>query len=123
MQLARFHGSSRLLHIEELARMEEVPQNYLVQILNELRNGGLVQSKRGKQGGYALASHPDSVTIKSIVEVMDPDMIATSVSQTGESGALVAQAWDDLSRSFFDGAQQISIQEILSRETGDSYCI
>jgi hypothetical protein len=38
-----------------LAGIEAVPANYLVQILSELRNGGLITSRRGKQGGYMLA--------------------------------------------------------------------
>ena len=54
-QLARTYGTDELAHIEELAQVEAVPANYLVQILSELRNGGLILSRRGKQGGYALA--------------------------------------------------------------------
>ena len=56
-QLARTHGQEKLAHIDELAEAEKIPANYLVQILNELRNAGLIISKRGKQGGLrAIAS-------------------------------------------------------------------
>ena len=60
-QLARTHGQEKLAHIDELAEAEKIPANYLVQILNELRNAGLIVSKRGKQGGYALARAPERV--------------------------------------------------------------
>ncbi len=40
-QLARLQGREELAHIEELAKIEAVPATYLVQILGELRNGGL----------------------------------------------------------------------------------
>ena len=59
-QLARLHGCGELAHIEKLAKTEAVPANYLVQILSELRGGNLIVSRRGKQGGYALARAPDS---------------------------------------------------------------
>ena len=72
-QLARHHGEERLAHIEELAKLEAVPANYLVQILSELRNVGLITSRRGKQGGYALARPPDRITLYDIVKLIEGD--------------------------------------------------
>ena len=40
-QLARRHRGTAVTRIEELARLEDIPANYLVQLLNELREGGL----------------------------------------------------------------------------------
>ena len=64
-QLGLTYGQGKLAHIETLASAEAIPANYLVQILNELRGAGLIVSKRGKQGGYALArSHRRSRSLK-----------------------------------------------------------
>ena len=49
-QLALNYQEGVLTHIDELAQAEDVPKNYLVQIMSELRNGGLIISRRGKQG-------------------------------------------------------------------------
>ncbi|NBP90204.1 MAG: transcriptional regulator, partial [Opitutae bacterium] len=49
-QLARRNKGNTVTRIEELAKLEAIPQNYLVQLLNELREGGLVDSRRGKAG-------------------------------------------------------------------------
>jgi hypothetical protein len=57
-QIARLHGTGELAHVEALAKVEAVPPNYLAQILSELRDGGLITSRRGKSGGYALAGRP-----------------------------------------------------------------
>ena len=38
--MAKFYGTDELSHIEQLAEIESVPANYLVQILSELRNKG-----------------------------------------------------------------------------------
>ena len=79
-QLARTYGSDRLAHIEDLAKTEAVPANYLVQILSELRNGGLIISKRGKQGGYALAHDPEKVTLYDILRLIEGDVLELSAS-------------------------------------------
>ena len=49
-QLARAYGKPQLAHIEALAKAEAVPANYLVQILNELRNGGVDRKSTGQTG-------------------------------------------------------------------------
>ena len=67
-------GSVKLAHIDALAEAEKIPANYLVQILNELRGAGLITSKRGKQGGYALARTPKR-SVWEIVEAIDPELL------------------------------------------------
>ena len=62
-QLGRTYGQDSLVHIEELAKAESIPANYLVQILKDLRSGGLIISKRGKQGGYALSREPEKLSL------------------------------------------------------------
>ena len=41
--------------VAEIARLNHIPKKFLNAILNELRNAGLVRSKKGKGGGYALS--------------------------------------------------------------------
>ena len=74
-QLGKTHPTGKLMHIDELAKAEAVPQNYLVQILSELRSGGLITSRRGKQGGYALVKDPSEVTVYAVVRVVDSDLL------------------------------------------------
>ena len=52
---------------ERLAQAQEIPSNFLENILSDLRNAGIVASRRGADGGYWLArpaadvSHPDVI--------------------------------------------------------------
>lgn len=95
-QLARFYGTEELAHIEQLARVEEVPANYLVQILSELRNGGLITSRRGKQGGYALARAPAEITLYDIVKLIEGDVLELSAARDGASGRRVGAVWREI---------------------------
>lgn len=122
-QLGRIHGTDTLAHIDELANAEAVPANYLVQILNDLRNGGLINSRRGKQGGYALAREPDAITLRDVVTVIDPDMIEARQSKEGQSGPQVAEAWALVSGKLDVALEEVTIQSIMPKDAGNMYYI
>jgi Rrf2 family protein len=84
-QLGYTVNSPELPHIDDLAEAESIPSNYLVQILNELRTAGLINSKRGKQGGYALARKPSEISLYDIVKAVEGEVLAHSSAGDGAS--------------------------------------
>ncbi len=64
--LAKEYGQGPIL-ISEIARREKIPQKFLELILLELRNRGLLQSKKGKGGGYFLNRPPEKLTLGEIL--------------------------------------------------------
>jgi len=122
-QLGRRYGAPRLAHIDDLADAEAIPANYLVQILNELRNGGVISSRRGKQGGYALAKPPEEISLFLVMSVMDPGLFANEPSQAGQSGPLVASALGTLGEAFEARAKALSVRDLLPQDAGQMYYI
>jgi Rrf2 family protein len=57
--------------IADLAERERIPRKFLEVILLELRNAGLLHSKKGKGGGYALARAPRTITLGEVIRVID----------------------------------------------------
>lgn len=111
--LAALHESGEVCCIEDLAEREAIPANYLVQILRELRNGGLVVSKRGKQGGYLLSRLPELITLHDVISLVQGDWLQSAASLEGESGQRVASAWGELRESFEKRARSISLRDLL----------
>ena len=68
--LAKEYGQGPIL-ISEIARRENIPAKFLELILLEMKNQGILQSKKGKGGGYFLARPPHSVTVGQIVRMID----------------------------------------------------
>ena len=122
-QLARFRGNKQLSHVEELAKVEEIPANYLVQILNELKNGGLIISRRGKQGGYALAKNPDEIRLNEVVRVIDGDVIELNFSGNGQSGPRVAQVWEEIAHNLEAKMNEYTLESFLQPESETMYYI
>ncbi len=70
LMLAREHGQGPVL-ISEIAQKEKIPKKFLELILLDLKNHGILQSKKGKGGGYFLGKSPESITFGAVVRIMD----------------------------------------------------
>jgi Rrf2 family protein len=68
--LAENYGGGPML-ITQLARDEAIPKKFLEQILLSLKSFGLVKSKKGKGGGYVLATPPGQVTLASVIRQIE----------------------------------------------------
>lgn len=56
---------------ERVAQAQEIPPNFLENILADLRNAGLVASKRGAEGGYWLARPADEISLADVIRAVD----------------------------------------------------
>jgi Rrf2 family protein len=68
MHLARVEGPSLAA---EIASQNQIPRKFLDAILLELRNAGILNSKKGKGGGYHLARPADRITVGQIIRILD----------------------------------------------------
>lgn len=68
--LAHYHGSKPVA-LTTIAKDSHVPAPYLEQLIAPLRRAGLVESKRGAQGGYQLARPPADIRVGEIYRVME----------------------------------------------------
>jgi Rrf2 family protein len=69
--------------IADLAAKEGIPKKFLELILLELKKHGILQSKKGRGGGYFLGKNPDSVTLGQVIRILDgPLAPLPCVSQT-----------------------------------------
>ena len=93
IQLRPTYTTGEIRRVENLADREKISPNYLVQILNELRNAGLVESRRGKNGGYVLAQDPEAITLDHIVRAVEGPFLQLNGSTDGESGETTAKLW------------------------------
>jgi Rrf2 family protein len=56
---------------ERIAQAQEIPSNFLENILADLRNAGIVASRRGADGGYWLARPADEVSLADVIRAVD----------------------------------------------------
>lgn len=68
--LARTYGKGPAL-AAKIAKDESIPQDFLENILLILRREGLVESKKGKGGGYTLSLAPHEITVGSVIRAVE----------------------------------------------------
>jgi Rrf2 family transcriptional regulator, cysteine metabolism repressor len=65
------HYETGVVTINELAKGADMPIKFLEQVLLELKKGGFVESRRGKEGGYLLAKPPSQIRLGEVVRFID----------------------------------------------------
>jgi Rrf2 family protein len=80
--LAQEDGSGPVL-VSDVSAREAIPRKFLEAILLELKRHGIVDSKKGRGGGYLLRRRPANITFGEVIRVLEGPLAAvTCVSQT-----------------------------------------
>jgi Rrf2 family protein len=80
--LAEQAGAGPVL-IADLAEEQQIPKKFLEAILLDLKNHGLLESRKGKGGGYLLRRDPRDITVGDVIRLLDgPLALVPCASQT-----------------------------------------
>lgn len=113
-QLALTYDKDRVRQVEDFAAAEDLSANYSVQILTTLRQAGLVISRRGKNGGYLLARHPDEISLAEIAIAMEGEtLVQSSPGNNGMSAPQVHAAWLRVNEAMLEACREISLSELV----------
>ncbi|MCB5910535.1 RrF2 family transcriptional regulator [Streptomyces pinistramenti] len=69
-------GETGPLKAEAIADAQDIPHKFLEGILNDMRRGGLVVSRRGGSGGYRLAKDAQDISIADVIRVMEGPLVS-----------------------------------------------
>lgn len=116
--LALHHPNSQPMRIDEIARQKDIPANYLVQILIELKGKGLIRSHRGKAGGYVLAKLPREITFGDVIRAVHGEIVEMSALGGGACPQEIRQAWQRIRSAAEETADSINFEQICAEATG-----
>jgi len=68
--LGRNYGNEPM-QIMRIAEEENIPKKFLEQILLEMRNAGILYSKKGAGGGYSLNKAPEDIRLSQVMRLID----------------------------------------------------
>ncbi|OUT62236.1 HTH-type transcriptional regulator CymR [Stieleria bergensis] len=120
LALAAKQDSPAPVTVREITAKFDIPGPFLVQILRNLRSVGWVQSTRGSQGGYRLATDPQKLTLLEIIETLGSSEATCTGLATGQSAAkgeeqLLQQAWEEAAAAWREVLAKTTIADILQR--------
>lgn len=114
MQLAKTYDGKTLTRLDELAQREAVSANFLVQILNDVRRAGLIDSRRGANGGYLLSRPAENITLRQIVDAVEPSQLQNTALDQGDSGAAVRRAWENVSTKLAAELEVVTLESLAN---------
>jgi Rrf2 family protein len=73
--LIRPHAREQWAQIAVIAETCNIPRKYLEQVLLDLKNAGLVESKKGQHGGYRLSRRPDEISLGEVLAAVSGELL------------------------------------------------
>jgi Rrf2 family protein len=113
LSLARRFGGDEVTRIETLATENNIPPNYLVQILIELKSTGIVRSIRGKEGGYQLDRPPAKITFGEVLRTIHGPLFDSPAIGDEKCPTELREAWKRLSETVEREADAVTFQQLL----------
>jgi Rrf2 family protein len=108
----------------EIAEVEQLPPDYVEQILLRLRRAGLIRSTRGAHGGYMLAREAESISIRDVIAAsetttFDLHCVSHPVGEercSSSHNCSIRPVWMLLQRKIDDVLESVRLSDLLSEE-------
>jgi Rrf2 family protein len=110
---------------DRIAQAQEIPPNFLENIFGDLRNAGLVASRRGADGGYWLARPPEEISLADVIRAVDGPLAnvrgvrSEQVSYRGSAEQL-REVWVAVRASLRNVLEQVTLADLARGELPES---
>lgn len=118
-ELAINYGQ-KAMPMKLIAANQNIPENYLEQLLSHLRQDGLIQSTRGAHGGYKLSKPPEEIAIGEILYSLEGPMapvdcvVDDNTCQRMESGTCAGYLiWKKVYKEICNVVDNISLDDLI----------
>ena len=116
------HPEDGFVSLKVTAERQNISLKYLEMIISHLKKAGLVESTRGKEGGYRLTREPERYTVLEILDSIEDNLAPVSCIQSGEvqcdhaEACLTIPMWKELDDITNRYLSSVTLQDLLSRE-------
>ncbi len=117
-QLAMHYGEGPI-PLKQIADKEDLSENYLEQLVSQLRKEGLLISVRGAQGGYMLAMPPVEITVGNVLRVLEGNLapadciIEEDYGCEKEENCVTKLVWIKIKDSIDEVVDSITLQDMI----------
>ena len=124
------HRTKDFISLKDIAQRQEISEKYLESIIRMLVKAKVLESLRGKRGGYRLKKSPDQYTVGSILRLTEESLAPVScLEQNADACPRAYQCrtlplWQGLDKVIRDYLESVTIADLTDRSTpGDDYVI
>ena len=113
--------SSVFTSTSDIARAQHIPEPYLLRICSELQKSGLIESRRGPQGGHKLAKPSEDISVSDVVNSVDYSLAPVDCVEEPDgcrlSGACSQrELWSDVEIMLLEHLSKVRISELKNQQ-------
>ena len=118
------YGAGEAVPLSAIAERQQISLAYLEQLFGKLRRAGLVESERGRAGGYRLARPASSVTVADIMQAVEEGIRMTRCAGEDSPPCMAGRRclthglWDALGDQIAVFLASVTLQEVLDGTPG-----
>jgi len=119
------HGGDGPVRIKDIAARQGVSVKYLEKLVRELKQAGLVTSRRGPRGGHVLAKPLADISVGDIVRVLEGDLALVVCDDHGrpcprQAHCPTRRVWREAAKAMHDKLDSITLADLLASEDLDA---
>ena len=109
------YSRSEAVTLKSVSKRQDISERYLEQIFSILKKGGIINSKKGAQGGYFLARKPKDITVGEILNILEWDLKIVSLSEEKNDIECFMQKkiWNNINRQIETYFNSITLEELV----------
>jgi len=115
LELALQWPNKKPEQIQDIAKKQGIPTRYLVQILIRLKSMKLVESVRGKEGGYRLLKNPKEIYLGHVLRELEGSLFPVVENIAVEEASVFLDIWKDAEKAIADIVDQITFEELCRK--------
>lgn len=115
VQLAKLHGNGPT-PCSKIAAAAKMPERFLLQVLRNLVNHGIIQSVRGVEGGYTMERDPRQISLLELVEAIEGPVKSTVPPFSGLSKGAegrIREGFQELSEAARKTLASIKVSDLI----------
>ena len=124
------HQTGEFISLRGIAQRQEISEKYLESIIRMLVKNKVVDSLRGKGGGYRLRKSPDQYTVGSILQLTEESLAPVSCLEENAEACPRAgfcrtfPLWQGLDRVIHEYLESVTIADLMEQgSAGNDYVI
>jgi Rrf2 family protein len=123
------YGADGSLPLPAIAERQQISLAYLEQLFLKLRRAGLIESARGRSGGYRLGRPADAITVADVMAAVEEDTRMTRCGGEAAKPCMAGQRclthglWDALGDQIAWFLENVTLQEVLDGIPADKQAI
>lgn len=111
------HQSKKVVQIRDISKRQHISFKYVEKLIYPLKKAGLVESKRGCNGGHSLALSSESITLAQIIRVFEKERVKKATSKLPEGysryqDTLIIEAWEEAKQAFYNRLEKVTLAQL-----------